>query len=99
MEFRENQDKFSWLVKFWLKSCNLVSFILNPLMPGGNKNHMRLVEITLHARTGANHINQADQTTTWKETCIEFPKYAKYRLWANIDEIYWDFRSVRITSL
>ena len=40
-------------------------------MPGGNKNH-RLVKITLHARPGANHINQMDQTTTWKETCIEF---------------------------
>ena len=23
------------------------------------------------------HINQTDQTTTWKETCTEFQKYAK----------------------
>ena len=30
------------------------------------------------------HINQTDQTTTWKETCIEFKMYAECRLWANI---------------
>ena len=30
------------------------------------------------------HINQKGQTTTWKETCIQFKKYAECRLWANI---------------
>ena len=39
------------------------------------------------------------QTTTWKETCIEFTKYAESRLWANIYEIYWDFRFTIIISL
>ena len=38
-------------------------------------------------------------TTTWKETCIEFNKYAECMLWANIYEIYWDFCSARIISL
>ena len=39
------------------------------------------------------------QTTTWKETCIEFIKHAECRLWAKIYEIYWDFCSARIISL
>ena len=45
------------------------------------------------------YINQTDQSATWKVTCIGFKKSAKCRLWANICEIYWGFRSVRITSL
>ena len=45
------------------------------------------------------HINQTGQTTIWKETRIEFIKYTECRLWANICEIYWDFRSARIISL
>ena len=45
------------------------------------------------------YINQAVQTRTWKETCIEFIKYAGCRLWANIYEMYWDFHSTRIISL
>ena len=44
------------------------------------------------------HINQTGQTTIWKETRIEFIKYTECRLWANICEIYWDFRSARIIS-
>ena len=33
------------------------------------------------ARTGGNcHINQIDQTTTWKESCILFKKYVKCSL-------------------
>ena len=96
MELRENQDKFSWLVKFWLKSCILVSFILNPLMPGGNKNH-RLVKITLHARPGANHINQMDQTTTWKET--SFKNMQNIGFEQTLTKFIGIFRSVRITSL
>ena len=44
-------------------------------------------------------IKQTGQTTTWKETCIEFMKYAKCRLWVNIYKIYWYFRSTRIMSL
>ena len=43
--------------------------------------------------------NYAVLTTIWKETCIEFIKYAECRLWANIYEIYLDFRSARIISL
>ena len=34
-----------------------------------------------------------------KETYIEFNKYAECRLWANIYDIYWDFRSAGIISL
>ena len=34
--------KFNWLLPFWLKSCILVSFILKPLMPGGNKRSYEL---------------------------------------------------------
>ena len=54
------------------------------------------------------HISQTDQTTTSKETCIEFKKCSKClrkksifakTFWANIYNIYWDFCSVRITSL
>ena len=44
-------------------------------------------------------IKQTCQTTTWKETCIEFIKYAECRLWVNIYKIHWDFRSTRIISL
>ena len=39
------------------------------------------------------------QSTTWKETCIEFKKYADCRFWANMYKIYWDFCSVRVISL
>ena len=39
------------------------------------------------------------QSTTWKETCIKFKKYADCMFWKNIYKIYWDFRSVRIISL
>ena len=54
-----------------------------------------------HPRTRCKlcHINQAGQTTTCKETCIKFIKYAESRLWANIYEIYWDFCSAKIISL
>ena len=45
------------------------------------------------------HIKQTGPSTTWKETCIKFKKYADCRFWANIYKIYWDFRSVRIISL
>ena len=34
------------------------------------------------------HINQTDQTTTWKENCIEFIKQAECRLRPKIHEIY-----------
>ena len=53
-----------------------------------------------HAETGCKlyHINQKGQTTTWKETFIEFIKYPECRLRANIYEIYWDFHSGRIIS-
>ena len=43
------------------------------------------------------HINQTGQITAWKETCIEFIKYEKYRLWATIHGFYWDFCSARIS--
>ena len=33
------------------------------------------------------HSNQTAQTTTWKETCIEFVKYSECRLWASIYQI------------
>ena len=42
------------------------------------------------------HTSQADQTPTWKESCILFKYYAKCRLWANIYKIYC---CIRITSL
>ena len=41
------------------------------------------------------HINQTGQATLWKETCIEFIKYAECRLWSNI---YSNFYSARIIS-
>ena len=44
------------------------------------------------------HINQTGHTKKWKETCIEFKMYVECRLWANIYEIYRDFRSKRIIS-
>ena len=61
----------------------------------------REVKIIKHARAGTKlcNINQTSQTTTWKETCIEFKKYAEWRLWANIYEMYWDFHFIRIISL
>ena len=43
------------------------------------------------------HINQTGQITAWKETCSEFIKYEKYRLWATIHGFYWDFCSARIS--
>ena len=43
------------------------------------------------------HINQTDQNTIWKGTCIEFKKYADCRFWANIYEIYWNLHSARIS--
>ena len=30
------------------------------------------------------HIKQTEQTTTWKETCIQFKIYVECRLWANM---------------
>ena len=45
------------------------------------------------------HNNETGKSTTWKETWIEFKKYADCRFWANIYEISWDFRSVRLISL
>ena len=36
------------------------------------------------------------QTATWKKTWIEFKKYKEHNFWANIKEIYWNFRFVRI---
>ena len=45
------------------------------------------------------HINQTGQSMTWKETRIGLKKYAKCWFWANIYEIYRDFRSVRIITL
>ena len=61
----------------------------------------RQLKIMKHARTRCKlcNINQTGQTTTRKETWIEFIKYAECRLWANIYEIYWDFHSARIISL
>ena len=44
-------------------------------------------------------INQMSQTTTWKESCIEFIKYTECRLWVNIYKIHWDFHYARIISL
>ena len=55
-----------------------------------------------HARAEVNYaILTKSQTAfiTWKETCIKFIKYAQCRLWANIYEIHWDFRSANIISL
>ena len=54
---------------------------------------------TCKDRCKLSHINQTDQTITWKKTCIEFKKWRECRLWASIYEIYWDFRSARIISL
>ena len=41
-------------------------------------------------------INQTGQSKTWEETSIKFKKYVD---WANIYEIYWDFRSMGIIAL
>ena len=42
------------------------------------------------------HINQMVQSTTWKDACIKFKKYADCKFWVNIYKIYWDFCSVRM---
>ena len=49
-------------------------------------------------RTKLCNINQTSQTKR-KETCIELKKYAEWRLWANIFEMYWDFSFIRTISL
>ena len=54
---------------------------------------------TCKHRYKLHHVNQKSQSTRWKETCIEFKKYADCRFWANTYEVYWNFRSVRIISL
>ena len=53
----------------------------------------------MQGQTQAMTSGQSGQTTTWKETCIEFDTYTECRLRANIYEIYWDFRSAKIISL
>ena len=45
---------------------------------------------TCKDRCKLSHINQTGQTTTWKETSIEFKKYRECRLWANIGNL-WRF--------
>ena len=54
---------------------------------------------TCKSRCKSYHINQTDQTTTWKETCVEFKKYAKCKLWTKIYQIYWDFCFIRTILL
>ena len=54
---------------------------------------------TCKDRYKLSHINQTGQTTTRKVTCVEFKKYRECWVWANIYEIFWDFRSARTISL
>ena len=39
------------------------------------------------------------QSTTWKETCIEFKKCTDCKFWADMHKSYWDFCPIRTISL
>ena len=60
----------------------------------------RQEKITKHASTGTNYaiLTKLVKVQLKKKTCIELKKYADCSFWANIYEIYWDFRSVRIVE-
>ena len=96
----------SGVFKLWQDSTPLLSISLLNL---GKCCRLRLPAVS-KVQTNRNYetcehvyklcnINQTGQSTTWKETRIEFKKYAEGRFRENIHKIYWNFCSVRIISL